>query len=1003
MKLTGIVTHKSRSWAARREKGVVRSNSPTLDEDSDGVRELEPVPAAVPRHASLCPGHPAHGVRSLAVFTFAVAIALLSSGCSRPFWRKQADLDSYTLAYEKQNDPLWDVPRVEILPDPSSRFYDVYDPDCGPLPPDDPAAHVYMHCPGGFAGSSYWHKIGTSLAIENPHWLDPFGLAEPSEQTTAEPASQRKIENLTLSQSIELSYIHSREYQTAIEDVYLAALALTFERFQFAVRYLGFSGEPSADLTYETIPGGQNSLAFTPRIGVSQLLPTGGQWIVELANNTLWLFSGPNQTQTASALSFSLVQPLLLGAGRKVVLEALTQTERDLLYETRDLARFRQEFFVDTVATGPGGGFLGLLQQRQSVINQQANLRQLNERLEQQRAITSQLVAEVPLEALPNDVAIPESLERRVRFERLRKVLRWNGEMTDEQKQLMLGLSSDAAWPRIVESLENQLQINAQTASLPVLQLQSQIASSQGQLRVAERAFQDRLDQFKVHLGLPPDLQITIDEMLLDQFTLIDPELTALEKMADDFTAEWGVLDEEQPDIAAMRRVHEEMIRLKDVVRSKGLPLLDRDFERVEQNMTDRLAQLATDADRQQVRDNVSRDRSLYDNLKRDLEEIEKSLNEVRTELDAVPAGGQLAADQNRRLVRALGTLREDIEKNTQSLQVTQIGLRTELIKTEPVDLSMDAAIQTALESRVDLMNSLALVTDARSRVEVAANRLEAMLDVVVEGDVRTPVGQKPFDFRGSQSSYRAGLRFTAPLDQIAERNAYRAAQIDYQRARRNYIAFEDRVKSEIRLSFRQLDVLRLNFETARQAVRISALEYDSAVEQISAPGQQGGQSAINLLRALDNVLNAQEALIQTWVQYEQSRLNIHRDMGMMDIDADGVWNDRLYRQPANTREGLHAIPPLPAEDPETAGRSSTSGSSVVFERRPAGDREDPSRARSLHEESIGRAGAQRTEASEAPELTRALGDEPADSGRAGIRNLRSLDEDHAFVGEGIP
>jgi hypothetical protein len=164
-----------------------------------------------------------------------LAAGLCVPGCSRPFWRKQADQDSYALLAEKLNDPLWQTPRIDIQPDRASRFFDPYDPDCGPLPPDDPAAHEFMHCAGGIAGSSTWHKLGQSFSVENPHWLDAFGLADDSNPNAAGP----RIDNLTLSQALELSYIHSREYQTAIEELYLSALDLTFGRFQFAVRYLG--------------------------------------------------------------------------------------------------------------------------------------------------------------------------------------------------------------------------------------------------------------------------------------------------------------------------------------------------------------------------------------------------------------------------------------------------------------------------------------------------------------------------------------------------------------------------------------------------------------------------------------------------------------------------------------------------------------------------------------------------------------------------------------------
>ena len=140
------------------------------------------------------------------------------------------------------------------------------------------------------------------------------------------------------------------------------------------------------------------------------------------------------------------------------------------------------------------------------------------------------------------------------------------------------------------------------------------------------------------------------------------------------------------------------------------------------------------------------------------------------------------------------------------------------------------------------------------------------ILDIAAEGNIRTPVGETPFDFRGRRSSFQVGARFTAPLDQIAERNDYRLALIDYQRARRGYMAVEDQVKFSIRQNWRQLQVLDKNFETARQALRLAAAQLDLVIEEANAPAQlaqqQGGQQGLNLLNALNSVLNALNDLI---------------------------------------------------------------------------------------------------------------------------------------------
>ena len=77
------------------------------------------------------------------VWTLACLTAV--SGCSRARWRQQADDETYGILREKALDPRWNPDRIDLDPDANSRFADVYDPNCPPLPPDDPAAHGYMH------------------------------------------------------------------------------------------------------------------------------------------------------------------------------------------------------------------------------------------------------------------------------------------------------------------------------------------------------------------------------------------------------------------------------------------------------------------------------------------------------------------------------------------------------------------------------------------------------------------------------------------------------------------------------------------------------------------------------------------------------------------------------------------------------------------------------------------------------------------------------------------
>jgi len=227
--------------------------------------------------------------------------------------------------------------------------------------------------------------------------------------------------------------------------------------------------------------------------------------------------------------------------------------------------------------------------------------------------------------------------------------------------------------------------------------------------------------------------------------------------------------------------------------------------------------------------------------------------------------------------------------------------------------LSLQEATQLALENRLDLKNSRAILNDRRRAVEIAANELEAALSIRVEGDVSTPNGSNnPVDFQGSASSYRAGLEFDTPLDQLQERNNYRAAQITYQRARRDYMAAEDAVKQDVRDAWRQIQILKQNFETARRQIRVAAFELDAAIEDANDPGAAGGSGlrGRNLLNALGSVLSAQDNFIGIWVQYENNRINIYRDMGTMKVDDRGVWEDRYYQFLAESQQVVPKIEP---------------------------------------------------------------------------------------------
>ena len=1086
--------------------------------------KTRPAPAASRRAAT----RPRRAVRLGLGAAAAAALLALPVGCSKPFWRHNADAEVYGLSAEKANDPRWSPPRLDIQPDPRSRFFDPHPPDCEPLPPDDPAANRYMARMGDFgriAGDDDWdEEYGYTPFIENPLWLARFNLTRaglnrawaadggvvpaggpgpagaggvttaayrqdgdaspgaraprrdpgrgvstefgdvPDDPFAAPPGSgvpgagvpgagpavqtvdpglpgggelgpvttdrvpdenapggpgplpplvplrapaaggddlgrgsgaadvrlvpdEGEFENLpegedvgganldagspalpeilglTLGDAIELAYIHNRQYQTVLEDVYLAALDLSFERFRFDVRFLGFGGRPAGvGVLGEQNPGSArtDTVAVNSNFGVSRLLPAGGQWVVELTNSTLNVFGAGPPAATASTISFSLVQPLLRGAGRKVNLEALTQAERDLLYAIRDLGRFRKAFFADTAVTGPGGGYLGLLTQVQSINNLRDNIRRTEELLTLRRVLDARRprIFSVPLPGLPADVLdeldpatvplddpgeaenpagpdfpprtlrqllakgvklsgrvpFPAPLTESVRYDANLKLLQVIEDLSEEEEQALLDLSADRVFADVAADVVTQIRVEPITQR--AAQLESQLVTQIAQLRSNEAQLQDSLDAYKLFLGLPPSLVVTLDETFLEPFELIDRSLIENEGLVDEFVSEWAALDllggteAEKLDAAgslpdgALAAVVRRLADLNDRTRDVALELRDRDLARVRALEDDRLSAL-DELQKARFSRDLDRDERTLGAIARDLDRRAEILAELLAALES----GRAAAAQKVRTADLVGEFREALLRDARGVQVVQTGLRVEQLALNPFDLPLEACVRLALENRLDLMNQQAFVTDARRRVELTANALQAVLNLRAEGDLRTrPLfdnsRENPFDFRAESSSFRLGVQFDTPLDRIAERNDYRASLIAYQRARRDYIAFEDSVRQDVRTAWRQLAILKQNFETNRQAVRIAAIQFDSAIEEQFDP-DVSSESQFTLLNALGNLLGSSNAVISTYVAYERARVSIYRDMGLMPVGPEGLWRDPFY-----LRDELRAAAP---------------------------------------------------------------------------------------------
>ncbi len=794
-------------------------------------------------------------------------------------------------------------------------MYDPHDPDCEPMPPDDPVSHKLMICVDCKKGSKCWRCLQRTPFVENPGWLEHLPYDEDGQVV------------LDLQGSVELALLESPRYQSQLEELYLSALDVTFERFRFDTQFFGGSNVfYTADgEDRQTIGGSASSLfevaTLRPgnRLRAEKLTATGGELVVGLANSLMWQFAGPDDYSSNTVLDFSIIQPLLRSAGRGRVLERLTITERSLLANVRQMERYRRNFYVDVVTgrdagQGPSrrggvfggsglegfsgvggggfgrvgqggggffqdggggggftggagaqgaGGFLGLLQTAQVLSNQRSNV-----------------------------VALRDSVE--------------------------------------------QLQASFEAGRIDRFQVdlaRQALYNSQSQLLTSEMFYQATLDNFKTEIGLPPELNLKIEDPMLDRLKLLAP---AMEEIQLQVSGRLGALRDLReaivladgegagadglvlPNQPALAELEDEELTAALSPRVEELKeMLAAVEERVEDVHADfRLLEEALPARRAYLKRLVNREEVLYANIdpalfsieqldariakrREDFATIEKRLTTTFRQLTELIERPSVSRKSLNTLIASLTQLSGQLLE----LSLVQASARLEAVDFSPVELTDEQALAIASVYRRDWMNARASLVDTWRLIYFNANDLLSDLDVVFSGDIGN-VGDNPFDLRASRGRLRVGLEFDAPLTRLAERNTYRQSLIEYQQARRSYYQFRDGLYQGLRNTLRQIRLDEVNFELRRAAVQVAISQVDLTQLRLSEPPQPGptqpgaaprvieqfnNTTARDLVQSLSDLLNVQNDFLSVWVNYEVQRLTLDADLGIMELAPNGL------------------------------------------------------------------------------------------------------------------
>ncbi|MBS0210315.1 MAG: hypothetical protein JSS27_15320 [Planctomycetes bacterium] len=835
-----------------------------------------------------------------------VLVAVLTMvGCARTRYRLQADRDVTGLVQEKSNDQRWAIPAgFNLQIDPRSRYYDPNDPDRTPMPPDDPAAHVYMHNVAGKKGYKLWHRWGDQARLENPEWYAMIG-----QYTPVTPDGKIKLD---LEGAVQLGYIHSPDYRTQLETLYLSALDVSTERFRFMTQFYGglgasytaagavasSSGNDSTLLTAGTGAGalsgfgiaGVNTGNDPTRLTFQRNFATGGQAVVTFANSFVWQFTGGEQNTTSSLINFNIIQPLLRAGGRAVALEQLTIVERNLLGNLRSIQRYRQGFFTNVavgyfVVNGPQrqGGFQGGTGLTGFSGQGAGGLGGVGGATNFGRAGFGAATAGGGGAAAGAGFA-GGGVGQVGGFIGL---LQQRQQLRNTEDSLNLQL-------RTLKLLE----ANLAAGVIDITQVdifRQNIETERANLLNAQINYQNTLDTFKRQiLGLPPHLPVEIDESMIEQFLFIDRDTRSLENDLSDFIEQIGTDDDKDPTVQQLLEGSDRLAAMRERV-EKCLAEVDDDLRKLDLATPGRL-KLMQPEEAPRLEEEKTKLRDAYNTLVARFEGSVGTMKNYR---------GTVNEDNRGKSADTLVALAMQLLRGIQELSLVQVRARLESIVVDPISLESTQALEIARQNRLDWMNNRLTVVNTWRLITYNANALRSNFSVQFSGNYGT-IRNNMVSFDPSNGSLTASIRLDPPITRLLERNNYRQSLISYQQDRRTLIQFEDGVNQTLRQDIRSVKQFLVNLEIQRRAVAIAVRRVDKTLEDLNQPppavqpGQQdapqlGPTAALNLLTAISDLRNAQNNFMGVWLNYYSERMELEQDLGIMQLDERGIWIDRPF------------------------------------------------------------------------------------------------------------
>ena len=230
-------------------------------------------------------------------------------------------------------------------------------------------------------------------------------------------------------------------------------------------------------------------------------------------------------------------------------------------------------------------------------------------------------------------------------------------------------------------------------------------------------------------------------------------------------------------------------------------------------------------------------------------------------------------------------SIESDITLDSRELSVL-IGQGIEL-----PEYSLEKAIEAAKLFRLDLANGADRLIDSERKIKVAENNLLADVSLIGSANVGSRDDNNAASYNLAGGDYSVGLKIDLPLDRKAERNAYRRTLLNYQQNKRNYEELSDSVELSVIDANRRLIEAAKRFDIQQLSLELAKARVESTDMLVRA----GRAASRDLLDAQDSLLSAQNARTSAMVDYTINKLQFLRDVGLLTVKPDGMWDKKEY------------------------------------------------------------------------------------------------------------